>query len=349
MNVPHPMCKHILRTIELTQEHEFGDRNVTMVKTHFNFINDVFTGLPQSELWGMCGEPKVGKTTIIASLMFSIMKITGGNGFYLGTEGAEVFNTMPDWIKILNERFGMDVAIKIYQLDMRTWITERRKIPKSAKDRRSRLINHASKLQLKLVEDTATKEGQQKMVLLSVPKLPYILALLGVYSEKSHSEGGKVVPVPQPDWDASPFIWDTKFGELVEAEELQDGIFAIDSLTMLVDPEFIGAQQSFPGRSATNMLICSILDTACLEYNMFGIASHHLTRNPTVQWDKGKATGGKGVNHNFKYMSYVKSSGEKGKPFRRKMEAIRLPPTVGIEPGSVVKKLDLSKEGVKDA
>lgn len=349
MNIPHPLCKHILETIELTKKYVMRERPVPMVKTHFKLINDPFTGLPQSELFGMCGEPQIGKTTVIASVMYSIMKITGANGLYAGTEGAEVFNTMPDWIKILNERYDLDLGVKIYQVDMRKWITERRAIPKTVKDRKARLVAHAKHIPLKLVEDTTTKEDQQKLVLISLPTLRHILAVLGVYSEKSHSEGGKSVLVSQPDWDANPFIWDTAFGKLIESENLQDGIFALDSLTMLVDPEFVGAQQSFPGRSSTNMLICSILDTACLEYNMFGIASHHLTRDPTSKWDKGRATGGKGVNHNFKYMSYVKSSKEKGKPFRRKMEALRLPPTLGIEPGTVVKKFDLTKEGIKDA
>jgi hypothetical protein len=94
------------------------------------------------------------------------------------------------------------------------------------------------------------------------------------------------------------------------------------------------------------MLICSILDTVALEYEMFGIASHHLTRNPTTQYDKGKPTGGKGVGHNFKYMAYVKKAGQRGQPQRRSIEGLRI--GQDAPPSSVVKRFDLTEYGIKD-
>jgi len=174
----------------------------------------------------------------------------------------------------------------------------------------------------------------------------HMLALLGVYSEKTHSKGGKVVLVPQPDWNNTQYVWDTPFGKLVESEGIEGGAFVIDSLTMLVDPNFVGAQQSFPGRSSANMLVCSILDTAALEYDMFGIVSHHLTRDPTNQWDKGRPTGGKSVGHNFKYMAYVKRAGQKGQPQRRSLEALRCGQSAA--PSSLVKRFDLTDNGIED-
>jgi len=94
-------------------------------------------------------------------------------------------------------------------------------------------------------------------------------------------------------------------------------VVVIDSLSKPLKEDFVGGQLNFPGRSNAINLILGKIQTVAIDYNLFVMYIHHLSKPPEQVWDAGDIVGGVNVKHSFKVWLLLSKSPSTAAPSLR--------------------------------
>jgi len=106
------------------------------------------------------------------------------------------------------------------------------------------------------------------------------------------------LPIPKKQKYADfPAMEDSLIGKFISENKI--GMIIYDSISM-PNRVFISGQVNLPGRANVQELWFAQMQDAAKTFNSVIIASTHITKDDTNQFDMGKPLGGLTVAHNFK-------------------------------------------------
>ncbi len=279
-------CKHV-------DQVKIKEDEVMPLVTGVIPIDELFGGLPENMLFGIYGEPKSGKTTLMAAIAKNYIQVYQKNVLVLGSEGGEGL--------IYPELLG--VPANVYMV---------------AHDQLEELINSRQSKPYSLPIYEITSNAEARLHVIENIDLMSILTLVGRPITKKHSSGGKIEINAHPHWNL--FSSPTKYPITRLLKDWNIGLAILDSLTMIIEPEFTNVQQSFPARHDVISKICIRLQQAIRIAQATAIISHHESKSP--DGSGGRMVGGKGVHHAFKFVAAVKKIRGDEDPMRM-LEVVR--------------------------
>jgi hypothetical protein len=320
------------REVNLSQLMEMNKQmalRARKIETTVDGYNQTFGGLTIGLLQGHFGAPESGKTIMAEQFGCDILEYylkmfdKAGNTdqpvsiLTLDTEGGNAEEYLTAWLPVWNERYGFDAGIEYYRINMREWLRDPG--PHVPLETRARSNKRAKFVVIDVDDVDRLNLIHGRPMTISYGKKK---AKKDVYDGK---DSGKITPLPQASWNEARYIWETPLAGWIEKFNVKGLIY--DSFTQPTDVEFVGGQQSNPGRAAVNKVILGQAQKLTKEYDLVTQIIMHATRNP-ASFEAGVATGGKPVGHNFKIMGYT-TKGKKVKKDetfkRRHMTAVRMP------------------------
>ena len=254
--------KGISMNDEILKELEF-------IPTSFKAINTQIGGLARRTLTNICGEPGAGKSILLAHLCYEFaVKNPNKNVLYVGTEGGEEYVVKGWALKALNKKYGITPNIvKVDNLNL------------------------------------DYKQKGQSIYIFYETKILALLEAHGFPIQLKVSKDGKISPrldlqpAKKDKYSDFPKMEDSLIGKFIADNNI--GMIIYDSISM-PSRVFISGQVNLPGRANTQELWFSQMQDAAKTYNAVIVASTHITKDDTNQFDMGKPLGGLVVAHNFK-------------------------------------------------
>jgi RecA/RadA recombinase len=312
-------------------------------------FNEIFGGLPLGELFGVLGHSQTNKSITTAQMIVDAMeqlRILGieTNAVIEDSEGGAGLHLLPLWLERWNKRFGTDIALEYMRINLRQWQKE----VKAGLTKGTGKNKRVKDLPFEYV--TKAPEGKQKLIVIDTEDLVRLMFLLGKVVEVDYGKGaGKVQVYVQPESNHFEYVWDTPLAKIIEENNV--GFLLLDSLTMPVEEEYTGGQQSHPGRKYANMMIIAQLRRLVREYGLYCIINNHEIEQDSVASYKKKKplpVGGAGVHYNFKFfmdLDTIPISGDERNRVRRRLVPRRHP---HFAPEYKTAMIELTDKGVID-
>src|SRR5437588_9394701 len=244
-------------------------KELEFIPTSLKAFNTQIGGLARRTLTNICGEPGAGKSILISQLCYEwAVQNPTKNILYVGTEGGEEY-VLKGWaIKAFNKRYNITPNIvKVDNLNL------------------------------------DYKQKTQSIFLFYETKILNLLEVHGFPLDLKVGKGGKItpimdLPIPKKQKYADfPAMEDSLIGKFMKENNI--GMIVYDSISM-PNRVFISGQVNLPGRANVQELWFAQMQDAAKTNNAVIIASTHITKDDTNQFDMGKPLGGLTVAHNFK-------------------------------------------------